>query len=215
MKLKIILVDDHALMLEGVASLLKNVEYISIVGKASSGEEAVNLANELSPDILLMDIVMHGMTGIEATRWIKEQNPDVKIILLSSEINEDYIRNAVKAGIDGYLPKNVNRATLLEAIDKVSSGEKFFAQSVTKIILDAFYKNETSKPVKINNELSKRENEVLKHVALGKTNAEVAEELFISIKTVETHKTNILSKLGLRNTADLVKYAIKNKIIEI
>ncbi len=213
--MKIILVDDHALLLEGIASLLKNIEYISIVGKASSGEEAINLVNELNPDVLLMDILMGGMSGIEATRWIKEQSPDVKIILLSSEISEDYVKMAVQAGVDGYLPKDVNRKTLLEAIEKVSSGEKFFAQSVTNIILDAFYKGEHTKKPKQSNELSKRENEVLRHVALGKTNAEVADELFISIKTVETHKTNILSKLGLRNTADLVKYAIKHNIIEI
>ena len=195
--------------------MLDHIEYISIVGKASSGEEAINLTNELNPDILLMDILMQGMSGIEAARWIKEQNPNVKIILLSSEINEESVTRAVKAGVEGYLPKDTNRRTLLDAIEKVRLGEKYFAQTISNIIVKAFYRNETSKRSVTSNELTKRENEVLKLVALSKTNAEVAEELFISVKTVETHKNNILSKLGLRNTADLVRYAIKNNIIEI
>ncbi|MEM7106962.1 MAG: response regulator transcription factor [Bacteroidota bacterium] len=214
-KLKVILVDDHALLLDGIASLLTNIKYISVVGKTSSGEEAINLASELNPDLILMDIVMHGMTGIEATRWIKEQHPEIKIILLSSEVNEDYITLGVKSGIDGYLPKNVEKPALVEAINRVVAGEKYFAQPVTDIILDSFYKQSQGKKKSTSNELSKRENEVLQQVAMGRTNAEVAEDLYISVKTVETHKTNILSKLGLRNTAELVKYAIKNKIIEI
>ncbi len=195
--------------------MLEHIEYISIVGKASSGEEAINLTNELNPDILLMDILMQGMSGIEAARWIKEQNPNVKIILLSSEINEETVTRAVKAGVDGYLPKDTSRRTLLDAIEKVRSEEKYFAQAISNIILEAFYRKETSKHSVTSNELTKRENEVLKLVAFSKTNAEVAEELFISVKTVETHKNNILSKLGLRNTADLVRYAVKNSIIEI
>ncbi|MEM9297460.1 MAG: response regulator transcription factor [Bacteroidota bacterium] len=214
-KLKVILVDDHALLLEGIASLLTNIEYISVVGKASSGEESINLANELNPDIILMDIVMHGMTGIEATRWIKEQNPQIKIILLSSEVNEGYVTLGVKARVDGYLPKDVEKPTFLEAIKCVVNGDKYFAQPVTNIILDSFYNQSNGKKANSSNELTKRENEVLRQVAIGKTNSEVANQLFISVKTVETHKTNILSKLGLRNTAELVKYAIKHKIIDI
>ncbi|MEM9855921.1 MAG: response regulator transcription factor [Bacteroidota bacterium] len=213
--LKVVLVDDHALLMEGVVSLLSNIEYISVVGKAASGEEAINLASEVNPDIILMDIVMHGMTGIEATRWIKEQHPEIKIILLSSEVSENYVTLGVKAGVDGYLPKNVEKAVLIEAINQVMEGEKYFAQPITKIILDSFYKQSIGQKTTVSNELTKRENEVLQQVAMGKTNTEVAEELFISVKTVETHKTNILSKLGLRNTAELVKYAIKNKIIEL
>ena len=214
-KLKVILVDDHALLLEGIASLLTNIEYISVDGKASSGEESINLANELNPDIILMDIVMHGMTGIEATRWIKEQNPQIKILLLSSEVNEDYVTLGVKARVDGYLPKDVEKPTFLEAIKCVVKGDKYFAQPVTNIILDSFYNQSNGKKANSSNELTKRENEVLRQVAIGKTNSEVANQLFISVKTVETHKTNILSKLGLRNTAELVKYAIKHKIIDI
>ncbi len=215
-KIKIILVDDHLLLLEGIASMLQNIEYIKIVGKASSGEEAINLVNELNPDIVLMDIVMQGMTGIEATKWIKDQNDNVKIIILTSEVSEKYVSLAIKAGVDGYLPKNVEKPILIEAINKVNSGERFFSQSISNIMLDSFYKQESGEVKSTSNgELTKREFEILKQVALGKSNQEVADELFISIKTVETHKTNILSKLGLRNTVELVRYAIKNKVIEL
>ena len=215
-KIKVMLVDDHTLLLEGIAAMLNKVEYIEIVAKASSGEEAINLANEYKPGLILMDIMMQGMNGIEATRWIKEQNPDIKIVLLSSEVNENYITLAVKAGVEGYLPKDVSKPTMIEAISKVSNGEKYFAQPVTNIILDTFYKRESSeKRATPNDGLTKREHEVLQKVALGRSNQEVADDLFISIKTVETHKTNILSKLGLKNTAELVKYAIKNNVIEI
>lgn len=215
-KIKVMLVDDHTLLLEGIAAMLNKVEYIDIVAKASSGEEAINLANEHKPGLILMDIMMQGMNGIEATRWIKEQNPAIKIVLLSSEVNENYITLAVKAGVEGYLPKDVNKPTMIEAINKVSEGEKFFAQPVTNIILDTFYKRESSeKRATPSDGLTKREHEVLQKVALGRSNQEVADDLFISIKTVETHKTNILSKLGLKNTAELVKYAIKNNVIEL
>ena len=214
---KLMLVDDHQLLLEGVASMLQNIEYVKVIAKASSGEEAINLAVEHKPDIILMDIMMQGMNGIEATRWIKEQNDEIKIILLSSEVNEEFVTMAVKAGVDGYLPKNANKNMLLQALNMVKSGDKFFSQTITNIILESFYKQQTHKNTKTTqkNDLTHREREILEHVAMGKPNNEVANDLFISVKTVETHKTNILSKLGLRNTAELVKYAIKNKFIEI
>lgn len=215
--IRILLVDDHALMREGVASMLKNVEFIDIVGKVESGEEAINAAQELSPDIILMDIMMKGMTGIEAARWIKEQNGNIKIILLSGEVNQDYISLSAKVGVNGYLPKDVSREALVEAIKKVNAGEKYFSPSIMNIVFEQFYSQESDekKPAQRNKELTTREFEVLEQVAMGKSNQEVADSLFISIKTVETHKTNILSKLGLKNTAELVKYAIKNNIIEL
>lgn len=215
--IRILLVDDHALMREGVASMLKNVEFIDVVGKVESGEEAINAAQELSPDIILMDIMMKGMTGIEAARWIKEQNSNIRIILLSGEVNQDYISLSAKVGVNGYLPKDVSREALIEAIKKVNAGEKYFSPSIMNIVFEQFYNQEADekKPAQKSKDLTTREFEVLEQVAMGKSNQEVADALFISIKTVETHKTNILSKLGLKNTAELVKYAIKNNIIEL
>ncbi len=216
-KIRVLIVDDHQLLRDGLAAMLKDVEHIHVVGTASSGEEAVNLAQEKIPDIILMDIMMSGMSGIEATRWIKEQNPDIKVIIVSMEVNQGLIGDGIKSGIEGYLPKDVDKATLVKAINKVNAGEKFFSESITKIIFETYYQQESGdkKEEVKNKDLTKREVEVLKEVAMGKSNKEVGEALFISVKTVETHKSHILDKLGLKNTAELVKYAIKNDIIEL
>lgn len=216
--IKLLLVDDHTMLREGLAILLGQVPGITIVGGVSSGEEAVNSLKEFNPDVILMDIMMGGMTGLEATRWIKEQEPGVKIIIISSEVKKEFVSTGIKCGIDGYLPKDADKETLIEAIKAVSQGEKYFNKAITNLIFEDYYHSEkTGKKTKsnVNLGLTKRENEVLEQVASGKTNQEVADALFISVKTVETHKTNILEKLGLRNTAELVKYAIKHNIISL
>jgi DNA-binding NarL/FixJ family response regulator len=216
--IKILLVDDHSLMREGMAAMLRDVEDIEIVGSIGSGEEAVNLADQLKPNLILMDIMLRGMTGIEATRWIKERDPHVKIILISMEISKDYISAGIKSGVDGYLHKDSEKTTLIEAIRSVHGGGRYFNEAITSLVFEDFYKHEKTgkaKERKISQDLTKREHEILELVAEGKSNKEVAESLFISVKTVETHKTHILEKLGLRNTAELVKYAIKNNIIPL
>jgi DNA-binding NarL/FixJ family response regulator len=215
-KLKIALADDHGLVRQGIASLLSAVKDIEIIASVSSGEEAVNVAASESPDVFLMDIVMKGMTGIEATRWIKEQNPNIKIILISSEVSKDFISDGVKMGIDGYLPKDTDKETLIEAIRTVMRGERYFSPEVTALVFKDFYLKETEGkglPTKKTKLLSKREEEVLTLIAAGKTLKRIGEELFISVKTVETHKIHIQDKLGLSNTAQLVKYAIDHKMV--
>ncbi|MEX2336666.1 MAG: response regulator transcription factor [Fulvivirga sp.] len=216
-RIRVLLVDDHALMREGIAVMLKGIEFIEIIGKVESGEDAINSAEEKKPDVILMDIMMKGMTGIEAARWIKEQHSNIKIILVSGEVNQHFIALSAKVGVDGYLPKDTTREALVEAIKKVNAGEKCFSPTIMNIVFEQFYNQEgTEKKVPVRSkELSNREVEVLEQIALGNSNKEVAEALFISIKTVETHKANILLKLELKNTADLVKYAIKNNIIEL
>jgi DNA-binding NarL/FixJ family response regulator len=217
-KIKILLVDDHSLMREGMASMLGTVDDFIIEGTVSSGEEAVNLAEELRPNVILMDIMMRGMTGIEAARWIKERDNAIKIILVSMEVNKELIAAGIKSGVDGYLHKDSEKDVLVEAIRTVHKGGRYFNEAITSLVFEEFYRHEkTGKPKekKISNDLTKREYEILEIVAQGKSNKEVADTLFISIKTVETHKTHILEKLGLRNTAELVKYAIKNNIIPL
>ena len=217
-KIKILIADDHELMREGLISILRNQPDFEIVGMAESGEQAINMANAKKPDVILMDIVMKGMTGIEATRWIKEQNPEIKIILVSGEVNKDFISAGVKSGIDGYLPKDSDQETLLNAIQVVMRGERHFSPEITAIVFEDFYLREKvgrGLPSKKSDELSKREEEVLVEIANGKSLREVADTLFISVKTVESHKINIQEKLGLSNTAQLVKYAIENEIIEV
>lgn len=216
-KIKILLTDDHKLIREGVEAMLKGTEDIEVIGSVPSGEDAINEVNNNRPDVILMDILMGGMTGIEATRWIKESDPTIKIVILTMEISKDYVSAAIKSGVDGYLPKDVDKETLIQAIRTVNKGERFFNDAIMKLVFEDFYSHEKLKsPSKrLPNELTKREYEILGLVASGKTNRELAESLFISIKTVETHKTNILEKLGLKNTTELIKYAIKNKIISI
>lgn len=212
-KIKVAIVDDHGLMRQGIASMLENVPHISVVGILSGGEEAVNFARNHKPDLFLMDIVMRGMTGIEATRWIKEQDHEIKIILVSSEVSREYIGAGIKSGIDGYLPKDTEKTTLLKAIEQVMHGDRYFSPEVTSFVFQDFYEQE-KKPgetrSKKRTELTKREEEVLTRIARGKSLKQIAEDLFISVKTVETHKLHIQDKLGLTNTAQLVKYAIEN-----
>lgn len=215
---RVAIADDHALLRKGIISLLEKAEGITIIGEMSSGEEAVNFANEHKPDVFLLDIVMRGMTGIEATRWIKEQTPHVKIILISSEVNKDFISAGIKSGIDGYLNKDIDQATLLTAIQTVIKGERYFSPEITALVFqDFFLKEKDGKglPSKKKTGLSKREEEVLTLIAGGKSLKEIADDLFISIKTVETHKLHIQDKLGLANTAQLVKYAIEKGLIEV
>lgn len=214
--IRIVVVDDHALLRDGISAMLKDVNGIDVVAAFSSGEEVVEEFETYKPSIILMDIVMKGMNGIEATRWIKERSPHTKVIIISSELKKEFVSAGIKCGIDGYLPKDASKATLVEAIRAVNEGNKYFNEAITSLVFEDFYQAEKSgvRPKrKITEGLTRRESEVMEHIALGKTNMEVADTLFISIKTVETHKTNILEKLGLRNTAELVRYAIKNKII--
>jgi DNA-binding NarL/FixJ family response regulator len=214
-KIKVVIVDDHGLLRQGLESLLRDTPDIEMLKCYASGEEAINLPDDLHPDVFLMDIVMSGMNGIEATRWIKEQNPSTKVILLSSEVNKDFITEGVVVGIDGYLPKNADKEQLLTAIRTVVRGEKFFSPEVKALVFQDFYLQKTEGkglPTKKSSELTKRENEVLVLIASGKSLKVIADELFISIKTVETHKLHIQEKLGFSNTAQLVKYAIENKL---
>lgn len=216
--IRVAIADDHALLRKGIISLLEKAEGIVIAGEMSSGEEAVNFANEHTPDVFLLDIVMRGMTGIEATRWIKEQSPQVKIILISSEVNKDFISAGIKSGIDGYLNKDIDQKTLITAIQTVVKGERYFSPEITALVFQDFFlkeKNGKGLPSKKKTGLSKREEEVLTMIATGKSLKEIAEDLFISVKTVETHKLHIQDKLGLTNTAQLVKYAIEKNLIEV
>lgn len=216
-KIKVLLTDDHKLIRDGIESMLLNTDDIEVIGSVSSGEESVNEVRKNRPDVILMDVMMGGMTGIEATRWIKEFDPTVKVVLVTMEISKEYVSAGIKSGVDGYLPKDIDKETLLEAVRTVYKGGRFFNEAIMKLVFEDFYSHEKLKSPdkKLPNDLTKREHEILGLVASGKTNKELADALFISIKTVETHKTHILEKLGLKNTTELVKYAIKNNIISI
>lgn len=216
-KIRLLIADDHKLVREGIKSMLSGVEEIEVVGMASSGEEAINIARAELPDVVLMDIIMTGMNGIEAARWVKEIQDGIKVIVVTMEVSKDYVSAAIKSGVDGYLPKDIGREVLLDAILTVHKGKQYFNDAIKKLIFEDFYAVEKLKNPKkaLPNQLTKREMEVLALVAAGKSNKDIAEALFISVKTVETHKTHVLIKLGLNNNAELVRYAVKNKIISI
>lgn len=214
--IKLLLVDDHALLRQGVENLLKTIPDFNIIGSVASGEDAINFCSEKKPDVVLMDIMMKGMTGIETTQWIKDKDPEIKIIILSSEVSEDLIKKAMHSKANGYIPKNEDKETMIEAIRAVMDNKPYFSKEITDIIFQSYFKDQTApeKPKK-NTELTKREVEILEKVANGCSNHTIAEKLFISIKTVESHKANILSKLNLKNTAELVLYAVKNGIVKL
>ncbi len=214
----ILVVDDHTMVRDGLTSILNQLNDIRVVGSCSSGEEAISLARTINPHIIIMDVVLKGMTGIEATRWIKEQDASVKIILISGEVKKEFVAAGIRSGIDGFLPKDASTDLLLLAINTVKSGGKYFTEAITTLIFEDFYSKEKTgkkRERKITEGLTKRESEVLELVAQGIGNKEIGERLFISVKTVETHKGHILDKLGLKNTSELIRYAIKNNIISI
>ncbi|MDN5200177.1 response regulator transcription factor [Fulvivirgaceae bacterium BMA10] len=217
--IKVFVVDDHAIVREGIKAMFKNAPDMELVGEAENGDETIEKLKYMSPDVILLDIVMPGINGIQLTKLIKQAYPHIQIILLSMEITGQLIGNGIGAGASGYLPKDSSKEILFEAIKKVKSGDKFFAESISEVVFDEFFKNSVRGDrrggVGFATKISDREMEVLKLIASGKSNREVADELFISIRTVDAHRNHIMKKIDARNTADLVKYAIKNKLIEL
>ena len=213
----VLIVDDDAFFCAYLTKLLEKKGYGVLT--VESGPKALKLLNIVLPDIILLDILMPGMNGIESARWIKEIDQAIRVILVTMEVSKDYVSAGIKSGVDGYLPKDVDFNVLHEAIRTVKNGGRFFNEAITNLVFEDFYQKKkltnTNGKVTLPNDLTKREQEVLALVASGKSNQEVADDLFISIKTVDTHKNHILDKLGLKNTAELVKYAIKNKLISL
>lgn len=213
-KLKIYLVDDHKLFREGLKLLLSTQDFVHHIYEASNGREFIESLSLVDCDVVLMDIEMPEMNGIEATREALRLHPDLKIIVLSM-YGDEYYYKMIDAGAKGFMLKNTGIENVITAIKKVAAGENFFSEELLFSILNNMRdsnKTETESP---DSEISEREMEILYHVCKGKSNQEIADELFISKRTVDKHRANLLSKTGCRNTAALVMYAIKNKIIEI
>ncbi|MBS1446441.1 MAG: response regulator transcription factor [Odoribacter sp.] len=213
--MKIYLVDDHKLFREGLKLLLSTQDFVHHIYEASNGREFIESLSLVDCDVVLMDIEMPEMNGIEATREALRLHPDLKIIVLSMYGDEQYYYKMIDAGAKGFMLKNTGIENVITAIKKVAAGENFFSEELLFSILNNMRdsnKTETESP---DSEISEREMEILYHVCKGKSNQEIADELFISKRTVDKHRANLLSKTGCRNTAALVMYAIKNKIIEI
>jgi DNA-binding NarL/FixJ family response regulator len=215
-KIKLILVDDHQLVRTGIANLLAGETGFEIIGEAADAKDLFELLRKTQPDITVLDIALPGMSGIEITKKLHNDYPGIRILILSMHTSEEFIFNAINSGARGYLPKNTTRKELIEAIYAIHRGEEFFAESISNVILKSYIKKAKSdSPEDVNNEnlLSKREIEVLKLFAEGMTNQEIADKLFISIRTVESHKNHIMARLELKTTVDLVKFAIRNNIV--
>jgi DNA-binding NarL/FixJ family response regulator len=214
-KIRLLLADDHTILRDGIRSILENEEDMIIVGEAEDGHTAVKMACDLSPDIILMDIAMPLLNGLEATRQIKTKCPQVKILILTMHENEEYIRQVLANGALGYILKDAAARDLLESIRAVYRGEAVLSPAITRLVIEDYLRWGEIQNQDQSNGLSPREREILQLIAEGYTNKQIAEILCISIKTVQTHRANLMAKLDLHDRGELIKYAIQKKIIEI
>ncbi|MBN2683512.1 MAG: response regulator transcription factor [Bacteroidales bacterium] len=217
-KIKIILVDDHSLVRGGIKSLIEKETFIKICGEADSGFQLFNLLEKELVNLVIMDIAMPEMSGIEVTKRLKEKYPDIKVLILSMYTDEEYILSAINSGASGYLPKNTTKQDLLLAIKTIMEGRDYYSNEVSEIMLNSYLtkaKRTQSEQKNGLDLLTKREKEILSLVVDGVGNQQIADSLFISVRTVESHKTHIMQKLEINSVAELVKFAIKNKITNI
>jgi DNA-binding NarL/FixJ family response regulator len=208
-KTKIIIVDDHEIFRKGFAMIIGTFSDIELVGEASNGQEFLDLIDNVRADLVFMDIKMPVMNGIDASKIAMERYPELKIVALSMFGEEKYLQSMIEAGAIGFLLKNVKREELEVAIKLFQEGRNYYSEELLAFFTKKYISN------KPDAEISKRELEILQHIAKGFTNQEISEKLFISLRTVEGHKTNLIQKTGSKNIVDLLIYALKNKLIEI
>jgi DNA-binding NarL/FixJ family response regulator len=212
--IKVLITDDHQIIIDGLKSLLNDVNGIQIVGEALNGADALQTLDLLSADLVLMDIDMPVMNGMEATRLIKKKYPKIKVIILSMHNEGSLVKKLIASGADGYILKNSDREELIAAILKVSEGQKYFSPDVTLSLAEvSSHHNSGQEKESYIHDLTDREIEILKLIAEGYSNKEIGEKLFISHRTVDTHRTNLMKKIGVNNIAGLIRYAIKRGFV--
>jgi NarL family two-component system response regulator LiaR len=214
-KIRILLADDHTILRSGIRSLLEDEPGLSVIGEAEDGRTAVSMTSQLKPDVVIMDIAMPLLNGLEATRQIKAQCPGVRVLILTMHDNEEYIRQVLEAGAMGYILKDAAARELISAIRSVHRGESVLSPAITRLVIEDYLRWGGVRPQQNSDALSPREREVLQLIAEGYTNKQMAEILSISIKTVQAHRNNLMQKLDLHDRGELIKYAIQKKIIEI
>ncbi|MCS6905473.1 MAG: response regulator transcription factor [Bacteroidia bacterium] len=218
--IRLLVVDDHRIIINGIRSMLEGIEEIQIIGEAINGREAVEFVkkNAENVDVILMDIKMPEINGIEATKQILENFPHIKVLALSMFDDNLYITSMLQAGAQGYILKNTDKQELITAIQRVGEGETYFSRKVTSVVMQTFISKNMGIPqagfeVKPE-ELTAREIEILKLIAQQLTNQEIAEKLLISPRTVHSHRRSLMQKIGVKNTAGLVRYAVQNKLLD-
>jgi len=213
---KVAIADDHAMFVDGIESILRDEETIKVVDRCFDGKSVFPMLSKQQIDVLLLDINLPDMSGIEVAKKINMEFPDVKIIAVSMYNEESIVSEMLNNGAQGYILKNTGRAELVQAIETVASGQTYFSKDVTETIMGALLKKPTQKKTSsfLIPEISKRELEVLALIVKEYTTPEIAEKLFISLKTVESHRSSLVSKLNVRNSAGLVRAAIELKLVE-
>ena len=215
-KIRILLADDHSIFRDGLRTLFKSDPQFSIIGEAADGEAAIQLAAKLQPDIAILDISMPKITGIEATRTIKKEVPQTKILILTIHEKEEFVYEMIHAGANGYVLKNAEKKDIFAAVRAVAAGEPFFSPAVSKLLIEGLVKRTRERmPKPESTQLTKREREILLYVAEGMTSRKIADTLNISFSTVNTHRMNLMQKLNIHDTAGLVRYAIQNNFVSI
>ncbi len=214
-KIKVLIADDHAIVREGVRMILAKEGDIEVVGEAGDGRQALDLVDRLRPDVVIMDLSMPEMGGIEATKHVKERQPAVNVLALTMHEDESYVFQLLRAGASGYVLKRAAAQDLVQAVRAAARGEAFLYPSIARKVVEDYLKRvEQGEERERYDGLTEREREVLTLIAQGLTNQQIAQKLFISIKTVQTHRAHILEKLGLHDRTELVRYAIRKGLIE-
>lgn len=214
-KIRILLVDDHPVVRAGIKASLSEYDAFEVIGEASNGKEAIESSRKLSPDVVLMDISMPQMGGFEATKLLRQELPKIKIVALTMHDNKDYIVEIIRLGARGYVLKDSPPSELCRAIQSVHSNDAFFSPALSQMVLNEYVKQAVKIEKSLIPELSDREKEVLALIADGLGNKQIAEKLFVSVRTVETHREHIMKKLDIHSAAGLTKYAIENGIVAV
>jgi two-component system response regulator NreC len=211
--IKIVLADDHQIVRKGFKALLAAEVDLSVVGEAGDGLETINIVERLQPEILVLDLMMSGINGLEVTRQLSKKSPKTGIVILSMHSNEGYVLEALRSGAKAYILKEAPPEELIKAIREVSAGRRYLSAPLSERAIEAYTQKAEVKAVEPYDQLTTREREILQLAAQGCTNTEIANRLFISSRTVETHRTNLMRKLSLHNHIQLIQFAIQHGII--
>jgi two-component system, NarL family, response regulator NreC len=215
MTISIILADDHPVVRRGMRALLESQPDFSVAGEASDGLQTVRLVERIKPDVLVLDLMMPGLSGLEALRIIREKSPHTHVVLLSMYSDKAFIAEALKLGATGYVLKGCTEENVLRAVREAAAGRRFLSPPVTEIAIDAYIEQAKSGPFDPHETLTAREREVLQLTAEGKSSPEIAARLHISHRTVENHRANIMRKLGLQNQTEIVLHAVRHGLIPL